>query len=368
MYDEIREVDPSAYVILEHFAPNSEETELIEHRATSDPLEPGMLVWSNHNFNYSEASMGYNTNSDFSWISYLNRGWTTASSVGYMESHDEERLNFKNRNFGNSSGSYDVRNIDTALDRMELVGAFYFTIPGPKMIWQFGELGYDYSINYCANGTIDPSCRVDPKPIAWDLGYFYHQNRRDISRVWRKLIRTTQVNPIFNTTTFTLDVSGTDGLKRIQLEDQSATGSQVKYVTILGNFDVVEKNIIPGFQETGTWFNMLDGSQISVNDVNSPILMQPGEYLLYANEVSVLNTPDNELSALKLFPNPATNTIAFNKNINRLTIYDLSGKLVKTINTYKLGNQISIEALQNGVYFVKTEDNKDISNLKFIKK
>ena len=368
MYDEIREVDPSAYVILEHFAPNSEETELIEHRATSDPLEPGMLVWSNHNFNYSEASMGYNTNSDFSWISYLNRGWTTASSVGYMESHDEERLNYKNRNFGNSSGSYDVRNIDTALDRMELVGAFYFTIPGPKMIWQFGELGYDYSINYCANGTIDPSCRVDPKPIAWDLGYFYHQNRRDISRVWRKLIRTTQVNPIFNTTTFTLDVSGTDGLKRIQLEDQSATGSQVKYVTILGNFDVVEKNIIPGFQETGTWFNMLDGSQISVNDVNSPILMQPGEYLLYANEVSVLNTPDNELSALKLFPNPATNTIAFNKNINRLTIYDLSGKLVKTINTYKLGNQISIEALQNGVYFVKTEDNKDISNLKFIKK
>ncbi|KAA6301353.1 MAG: hypothetical protein EZS26_002550, partial [Candidatus Ordinivivax streblomastigis] len=24
--------------------------------------------------------------------------------------------------------------------------AFFLTVPGPKMIWQFGELGYDISI------------------------------------------------------------------------------------------------------------------------------------------------------------------------------------------------------------------------------
>ena len=51
---------------------------------------------------------------------------------------------------------------------MEMSAAFFFTIPGPKMIWQFGELGYDYSINHCANGTINNNCRLDAKPIRWD--------------------------------------------------------------------------------------------------------------------------------------------------------------------------------------------------------
>lgn len=40
----------------------------------------------------------------------------------------------------------------TALKRMQQAAAFFFTIPGPKMIWQFGELGFDYSIEY--NGRV----------------------------------------------------------------------------------------------------------------------------------------------------------------------------------------------------------------------
>ena len=28
------------------------------------------------------------------------------------------------------------------------------------MIWQFGEMGYDYSINHCENGTIDESVEL----------------------------------------------------------------------------------------------------------------------------------------------------------------------------------------------------------------
>ena len=69
-----------------------------------------------------------------------------------MESHDEERLMYKNIQFGNSSGSYNVKDLNTALKRVEMCGAFLFTIPGPKMFWEFGELGYDYSINTCTNG------------------------------------------------------------------------------------------------------------------------------------------------------------------------------------------------------------------------
>ena len=49
-----------------------------------------------------------------------------------------------------------------------MVAAFLTMIPGPKMIWQMGELGYDYSINTCTNLTINNNCRLDEKPIRWD--------------------------------------------------------------------------------------------------------------------------------------------------------------------------------------------------------
>lgn len=131
MYDKIKEVDLTSYVILEHFAPNSEETELIEYRATSDPDESGMLVWSNHNYNYNQATMGYD-NSDFSWISYQNRGWDTPSNIGYMESHDEERLMYKNLEYGNSSGNYNIQELETALERQKLAGVFILRFRGQK--------------------------------------------------------------------------------------------------------------------------------------------------------------------------------------------------------------------------------------------
>ena len=86
---------------------------------------------------------------------------------------------YKNLTFGNSSGSYNVRDLSVALDRQAAAGAFYFTIPGPKMIWQFGELGYEVPIN-------DP-CRVCNKPIRWE--YFDDPDRKALYDAWAKLIK-----------------------------------------------------------------------------------------------------------------------------------------------------------------------------------
>ena len=60
-----------------------------------------------------------------------------------------------------------LKTLSTAIDRIKLASAFFFTIPGPKMIWQFGELRYDYSINF--NG------RTGNKPIRWD----YYSDLKD---------------------------------------------------------------------------------------------------------------------------------------------------------------------------------------------
>ena len=45
--------------------------------------------------------------------------------------------------FGNTSNA----NLDIHMKQLGTNAAFFLTVPGPKMIWQFGELGYDYSIN-----------------------------------------------------------------------------------------------------------------------------------------------------------------------------------------------------------------------------
>ncbi len=132
--DHIRSIDPNNfYVILEHFAEASEEQVLANE---------GMMLWTNLNHNMNEATMGYLTQSDFSWGLYTRHGFSKSENLlDYIESHDEERLNFKNITYGNSSGGYSIKNnLPVSLKRAELGAAFLFSNPGPKMIWKIGEL------------------------------------------------------------------------------------------------------------------------------------------------------------------------------------------------------------------------------------
>ena len=172
MADKIWSHTPDAYVILEHFADNAEEKELAEYRVAEGK---GMMLWGNYNGAYSQNTTGA-AGADFSTVYHSNRNWTVPHLIGYMESHDEERLMYRNLQTGRSAGSYNVKTLTTALDRMKAASLMLFTIPGPKMLWQFGELGYDQSINRCPDGTINEGCRVSPKPVKWD----YLENDRSL--------------------------------------------------------------------------------------------------------------------------------------------------------------------------------------------
>ncbi len=366
MYDEIRDVDPTAFVILEHFAPNSEETELINHRATTDPQEPGMLVWSNHNFQYNQATMGYD-NSNFSSISYLNRGWDTPSSVGYMESHDEERLMYKNLEFGNSSGSYDITNFSTALDRQKAAGAFYFTIPGPKMIWQFGELGFELSINRCEDGTISNDCRTAPKPNAFAMDYLSNPDRTALYLQWRRFLELKREEPIFRTSNFTLEVAP-DAEKKIYLVDDAATGDEIKYVIVVGNFGVTTITTQPFFQETGTWYDMMDNTPFQVTDMAMSIPLEPGEYRIFANGISVLDVENPSVQKIAMYPNPATNILYFSTALDAVQIYDVSGRLIKEYGAYMPSTPLYIQELPSGMYFINVQLNGKTQTLKLLKK
>lgn len=348
--DKIWTFDPTFYVILEHFADNSEETVLANY---------GMMLWGNLNHQYNEATMGYN--SDLGWGYYVNRGWQYPHLVTYMESHDEERLMFKNITYGNSSGSYNIKNLSTSIERIKLASAFFFTFPGPKMIWQFGELGYDYSINF--NG------RAGNKPIRWD--YYSDVARLKLYKVFAELTKLKKNYEVFRTGAFTMSLSGYG--KKI-----NATHPTMD-VAIIGNFYVAPLSPSPTFSRTGKWYEYFGGDSIDVTDVNMLIPLQPGEFKIYTTaklpspEPGLLTDVTNEISesvptSFELFqnyPNPfnPSTKISWQSPVGSpqtIKIFDVLGNEVATlVNEYKsAGNyQIMFDAskLSSGVYFYRLQ-------------
>jgi glycosidase len=253
MANKIWLVSSDAFVILEHFADNDEETVLSNF---------GFLIWGNLNYSYEQCSMGWSDQSDISWGSYKSRGWSQPNLITYMESHDEERMMYKNITWGNASGSYNVQDLHTALNRVKLASAFFYTIPGPKMLWQFGELGYDISINY--NG------RTGNKPIHWD--YYSDSYRKDVYNVIAALTKLKRY-PAFRSSNYSLNVGGL--LKTINISDPSMK------VTVIGNFNVVSASVNPNFANTGKWYDYLSGDSITVTNTTNPISLAPGEFHIY---------------------------------------------------------------------------------------
>lgn len=258
----IKSVDANNfYVILEHFAVDQEEKELADN---------GMMMWNNVNNNFMEASMGYVSTSNFSRLYYTNHAGFTAPdyNVGYMESHDEERMMYKNELYGNAgtSNGYNVKTISTGLARQELAAAFLLTSPGPKMIWQFGEEGYDINIDF--NG------RTGEKPIKWD--YNNDTQRRGLYAKFGKLIRMKINNPVFTTSTITYNSAG--AVKYVLL-----TGTGVN-VMVVGNFDVNPQTTSVLFPAGGTWYDYMSGNSVNVT-LPYNITLAPGEYHIYSSVV-----------------------------------------------------------------------------------
>lgn len=275
-YNHIQNTESGAYVILEHFADNSEETVL---------ANTGMMLWGNMAYNYEEASMGYS--GDLNWGSYQNRGWSQPNLVTYAESHDEERMMFKNVNYGATNGSYAITSLNTALARQEMAHCFLLPLPGPKMIYQFGELGYDYSLNTCPDLTISNNCRTDQKPLHWD--YLDNPNRLHLYKVTSALNHLKKDYQTFSTTNYTYDANNKG--KRLILD--GATMDAV----IVGNFDVIGISMIPGFTHTGTWYDYFTGNPVQVNGTGDYWSFAAGEYHLYTDQP--LPLPDLSTCALE---------------------------------------------------------------------
>ncbi len=298
IYDKIRAADPTAYVILEHFADNQEETELANY---------GMMLWGNSNGDGRSAVLGNGGN--LTSLSYKNRNWTNANLMSYVESHDEERVSYDLQTNGKLVGSYNLKQLSTALERIKLLAAFALTVPGPKMIWQFGEFGYDI--------PIDQNGRTGTKPTRWE--YLSLTNRLQLWKVYQALIKLKTTEPAFATNSYIVDLAA--DVKRVTLNSASQT------VFLIGNFgtsDLVDATAtIAAFPKTGTWYDYFGGPDVMVTDLQQKLGLRAGEFHLYTTQK--LAAPEANLTPwtappvlateplldaeLTVFPNPATDRV-----------------------------------------------------------
>jgi hypothetical protein len=268
---------------------------------------------------------------------------------------------------GLSNGDYNVKNQTTALKRIELNSVFNIPLPGPKMIWQFGERGYDQSINRCENGTVSTDCRLSPKPSYWQ--YLNNPDRTDLFQVMAKLNDLKQTYPEFSPESFSYDL--TSAVKWYRLTNGS------NHVLSVGNFDIVQNTANVTFPKTGKWYEFFTGDSIEINIASQSIPLSPGEYRLYSTRkfddphVVTENREITNLSGeIRIYPNPARSEINISspENITEVQVYSVSGKQILnqkqgSVNQVKL----NIEGFSTGMYLLKVVRDKHVSTVKFVK-
>jgi hypothetical protein len=248
---------------------------------------------------------------------------------------------------------------------MELDAAFLFTIPGSKMIWQFGELGYPYSINTCTNLTVNDSCRLTPKPIRWD--FLNDARRKSIYNTYSSLINL-RFHPWYKNAfiTGTIDRSLGGSIKWIKV-----SSGDTSYLLVIGNFDVTPQIATVTFQTAGTWYDYLNNVTFTSTGTAQNITLQPGEFHVYLSRnvnnltaTPVTNVPwnGNELQA-KVYPNPAPSNFIVELNLPQSTnvqvdLYTTLGQYAATLyngflvkGTHRLA--LNKKTILSGNYYMK---------------
>ena len=364
----IRQTDPNSHLILEHLGVWDEEIQYANN---------GMMVWAKGTDAYNQATMGFLTNMNLYESTHWRRNWNNYGMVTYAESHDEERLMYKNLNFGNTVDGYNTRDIGTAVDRMAAANAFLIAIPGPKMIWQFGELGYEYSINRCPNGTISENCRTTSKPVRWD--YYNAPGRRACFDVVRKMNYLKTNFPVMRDLYPQYDLAGWTKFIKFDSNDLD--------VIVVGNFNLSNWGCQPNFTQSGKWYDYLTGDSITINNTDITLNLAAGEFHVYTNKriippvngynlVIGLNEITTNEKQLLVFPNPFSEEIFFqfpetpNKS-SLLIISDVTGRIVKTetnlevdpLNSFLLNTT----EMNTGIYFYTAQINGKSFTGKIIK-
>lgn len=376
MADQIWAHTDDAIIILEHFTENSEEKELAEYRLNEGK---GMMLWSNVTHAYGQNSMGYESGSDFSAII---PGWEAPHRVGYMESHDEERVMYKNLTNGRNVSGYNIKTVPVALKRVQAAAALFYTIPGPKMLWQFGELGYDKSINTCTDGSVNPpgdaggpgDCRLSNKPLVWD--YQQDANRQALYNHVSDLLRLRNTYDVFTNGTPVIS-GGTSLKKQLMLKNNPytatpATAGEMNAVVAV-NFEVSTQTLAVEFPHTGIWYEYYsNGNELEVNLTTAAVQLKAGEYKIFTdvkieNPTIITSNEEEPFILVSLYPNPTGNMLRIKteETVQALKLTSMQGVVVmpKRIS----GDSWDVTGLAGGLYIAEIKTRTGSVTIKVIK-
>ena len=250
----VKAVSPDAYMILEHWGGNmgTERPQLINY---------GMMCWNNTSNAYCQTAMGWLKDGD---------GFGDANKDGYVsycESHDEERMQYKVKKYGNG----DLQTNTTArLGRVPENVAFNVLLNGPHMLWMWEEIGYDFSINSDLDHPNDNSSsyRCNKKPRPEIRGYFTDASRVAAFTECAQVItlRTQLMPTVFEGNPTAVSIASGKQLRTVQWSSD---------VFAAANFDVSATQAVT--LPTGTWYDYLGGG----NKANGTYSLKPGELKVF---------------------------------------------------------------------------------------
>ena len=241
----VQSTSPGAYMILEHWGNGQDQL-----------ISAGMQCWTGNVITnaYCQTAMGWLKDGD--GFDGANR----AGYVSYAESHDEERMQYKAKTYGNG----DLQTNEAArLGRVAENVAFNVLLKGAHMLWQFEEIGYDISI--------DQNGRTGTKPNPTAKGYFKQAERIDaFTKCAQVITLRTQLMPEAFTGTPTVSIGSGKALRTIQW------GSNV---FVAANFDVSGNQAVS--MPSGTWYDYLEGGNRSTV---STYVLKPGELKVFTGQ------------------------------------------------------------------------------------
>ena len=247
-YDKgVKAVSSDAYMILEHWGSSmgTDRPKLINY---------GMQCWANTNNAYCQTAMGWLKDGD-SFDEANQDGY-----VSYCESHDEERMQYKAKAYGNG----DLQTNEAArLGRVAENVAFNVLLNGSHMLWQFEEIGYDISI--------DQNGRTGTKPNPKTKGYFTQAERIDAFTKSAQVItlRTQLMPSVFEGNPTASSISSGKALRTIQWGNN---------VFAVANFGVEGNQAVS--LPSGTWYDYLNGA---TKATSSTCVLAPGELKVFTS-------------------------------------------------------------------------------------
>lgn len=334
----IQATSEDAYFILEHWG---------SRMATERPqlIQQGMLCWHNINNAYSQMAMGFQTSDA---ISEANR----KGYVSYCESHDEERNYFKAKTYGSGIVKSDQ---EARLSRVPMTVALNVLLNGPKMLWQFEELGYDYSINSTkGSSTISSGNRTSIKEQPELLGWFSDSLR---------MAQYHKVSRIINLRTHLLP----DLFMGTPKQSQLAAGKAVKYILwendsislfVAGNTSATQPQTVT--IPDGVWYNYLTGNAQTSGDYSLPA----GEVLILTSRLLSTDLCHAPTAPQVLVSPTLTDGIVFFSKPVAVQAFDQMGHLVASVAN---ATHIDLTAAPAGIYILHLSADNAVWTTKIIK-